>query len=140
MRAPRILVGVACLTAVLAAACDDDEATTPTIGRLAGNTFTSTTVEGHQMVAGTNVVMTFDDDGVAVNAGCNTLRGAVTIAEGRLEVGPMAQTMMACTDDLMAQDQFLAFFFEAHPTITLDGRTLRLTGHDDTTITAEIDR
>jgi heat shock protein HslJ len=138
MRASRALPVVACLTIVLGVACsDDNDSSTPTVAGLAGKTFESTSVEGHEMVAGTNVTMTFDSDGVAVNAGCNTLRGAITIADGTLQVGPMAQTLMACTDDLTAQDTFLAGFFVAKPTITLDGRTLRLEG-PDATITADV--
>ena len=101
---------------------------------LDGKSFESTDVEGHDMVAGTNVAMTFDEDGVAVSAGCNTLRGAITIAGGVLQVGPMAQTMMACSDDLLTQDTFLAELFSSGPTITLDGRTLTLTGAQATIV------
>ena len=138
MRAPRTVVTVACLAALAGAGCTDDDAdSTPTVAGLDGKTFESTEVEGHPTVAGTNVTMTFDQDGIAVNAGCNTLRGAITITDGTLEVGPMAQTMMACTDDLMGQDTFLAEFFAAGPTITLDGRTLTLVGAD-ATITADV--
>ena len=139
MRALRSLIPVACLTALLASGCGDDDPAAPAVGGLAGKTFESTTVEGHEMVAGTNVTMSFDQDGMAVNAGCNTLRGAITIEDGVLAVGPMAQTMMACTDDLMAQDTFLGEFFAAGPTITLDDGTLVLTTPDASITAEEVD-
>ena len=119
--------------------CGDDDAAAPTVDDLAGSTFESTSVEGHDMVAGTNVTMTFDTDGVAVNAGCNTLRGGLAIEDGTLQVGTMAQTMMACTDDLMAQDTFLVEFFDAGPTITLEDDVLTLTASGATITAAEID-
>jgi heat shock protein HslJ len=137
MRAMRPLIPVACLVALAITGCSDDDPAAPTVAGLAGKTFESTVVDGHPMAAGTNVTMSFDADGVAVNAGCNTLRGAVTIEDGVLQVGPMAQTMMACTDDLMTQDTFLGEFFTAGPAITLDGRTLTLTG-SGATITAAV--
>src|SRR5687767_1039984 len=102
VRASRLLIPITFLTAAVATGCGDDAAA-PTVDDLAGSTFESTSVEGHDMVAGTNVTMTFDADGVAVHAGCNTLRGGLAIEDGTLQVGTMAQTMMACTDDLMAQ-------------------------------------
>ena len=51
----------------------------------------------------------------------------------------MAQTMMACTDDLMTQDTFLAEFLTSGPTITLDGRTLTLAGADATIVADVLD-
>lgn len=117
-------------------ACGDDDPSTPNAEQLDGQTFESTSVQGHEMVTGTNVTVNFDDDGISVRAGCNTLFGAYEIAGGAVAVGAMAQTMMACTDDLAQQDQFLVEFFEAGPSITLDNDTLTLTAQG-VTITAE---
>jgi heat shock protein HslJ len=122
-----------------AAACSDDDPSTPNAEQLDGQTFESTSVEGYEMVAGTNVTVSFDDDGVAVRAGCNTLFGAFEITGGAITVGAMAQTMMACTDDLAQQDQFLVEFFESGPTITLDDDTLTLVGQGVTITAEEID-
>jgi heat shock protein HslJ len=133
----RSVAGLVTLAVVLSiTACgDDDDASVPNAAALYGQTFKSTSVEGHEMVAGTDVSFTFDADGMSVNAGCNTLLGQLEIVDGTLSVGTMAQTSMACTDDLMEQDQFLVSFLEASPTISLDDDTLTLTG-SDTTITA----
>jgi heat shock protein HslJ len=137
MRAMRSLIPVACVAALALAGCSDDDPEAPTVAGLNGKTFVSTAIEGRPPTAGTNVTISFDDDGVAVNAGCNTLFGAATIEGGTLQVGAMGQTMMACTDDLTEQDTFLAEFFTAGPTITLDDDTLVLTG-PDATITAVV--
>ena len=125
------------VAAALIAACNDDGAGggSPSVDDLAGKTFVSSSVDGHPM-DGTSVTLSFDEGGVAVHAACNTMRGAVTIDDGRLEVAAMAQTMMACADDLTAQDAFLSGFLEAGPTVSLRGRTLTLTT-DDATIVAE---
>jgi heat shock protein HslJ len=128
--------GLVAALGLIVAACGDDDASTPSAEQLDGQTFESTSVEGRELVGGTKVTLNFDDDGLAVRAGCNTLFGGFEIAGGVIAVGAMAQTMMACTDDLTQQDQFLVEFFEAGPTITLDHETLTLTGRD-VTITAE---
>ena len=114
----------------------DDDASVPDAAALNGQTFKSTSIEGHDLTAGTNVTLAFDGDGISVNAGCNTIFGQLEIVDGALSVGTMAQTMMGCTDDLMEQDQFLVEFLEAGPAISLDHDTLTLTGAD-TTITAD---
>jgi heat shock protein HslJ len=128
--------GLLVTVGLMLVACGDDGASTPDADELDGRTFESTAVEGHELVGGTKVTLDFDDDGLAVRAGCNTMFGGFEIAGGALAVGAMAQTMMACTDDLSQQDQFLVGFFEAGPSITLDGRRLTLTAQG-VTITAE---
>ncbi|MGE0306168.1 MAG: META domain-containing protein [Acidimicrobiia bacterium] len=139
-----MLVAVRCISGFIAfvvvlsiTSCGgDDEASAPNAAVLRGQTFKSTSVEGHDMVAGTDVTFAFDGDGVSVNAGCNTLLGQLEIVDGALSVGTMAQTMMGCTDDLMEQDQLLVSFLEAGPAISLADNTLTLAGAD-ITITAD---
>ena len=97
---------------------------------LAGRAFTSTEVRGHTLVDGTSVVLTFAEDSMSAQAGCNTLAGGASWADGVLTAGPLAMTMMACEDDLSAQDQWLSEFLASEPAIQLDGDTLVL--GDDT--------
>lgn len=135
VRSAVVLITVAAL-----AGCTDDEADdAPTMAGLDGKTFESTAVEGREMVAGTDVMISFEDDGIAVMAGCNTLFGGATITEGALEIGVMAQTMIACTDDLMAQDAFLTDFFTSGPAITLAGATLTLAGAEASIVADIVD-
>ena len=94
---------------------------------LEGRSFLSTEVFGHDMAPDTQVHVTFQDDRIAVRAGCNTIMGAATWDGGVLAVAePMARTMMACTDDLMRQDDWLDAFFTSQPALSLDGTTLTL--------------
>ena len=42
---------------------------------LAGTTFVSTSVDGYEPVEGTQIRLTFDDERMGANAGCNTMAG-----------------------------------------------------------------
>ncbi|MGW6128401.1 META domain-containing protein [Cellulomonas sp. NPDC055163] len=99
---------------------------------LAGKTFVSTAVAGHELVPGSEVTMTFESDRMSVNAGCNTMSGEATWQDGTLEVAePLAATMMACPDDLTQQDEWLRTFLTSEPLLRLDGSTLELGDSDD---------
>jgi len=124
------------------AGCSDDEpvatggssSTTPPTGAtdLDGTTFVSTSVAGHDLVAGSAVTLAFAEGRVSARAGCNTMSGTYE-AGAELTVGPdMASTMMGCPDDLAAQDQWLAGFLTSTPALTLDGDTLTLSSGDVT--------
>jgi heat shock protein HslJ len=99
---------------------------------LAGRSFTSTEVRGHDLVEGSTVRLTFEDGRISVQGGCNTLNGGATWEGDTLEVAePMASTMMACEEPLMEQDQWLSSFLTSSPALEVDGDTLTL--GDDTT-------
>ena len=141
MTTRRLLAILAC-TMVAVAACSDDAdvtsgpgATTPGAGvaseQLDGRTFTSSEVAGHDLVEGTVISLTFDGARLSTNAGCNTASGTYRIADGVLQTdGEWATTMMGCTPELEAQDQWLAEFLADAPSISLDGEVLTLTGTD----------
>ena len=94
---------------------------------LAGKTFTSTEVRGTELVSGSTVTLSFEAGRVSANAGCNTMNGAATWDTGKLVVtGPLASTMMACSDALTKQDQWLSSFLTSSPALKLDGDTLTL--------------
>ena len=136
-------VGV--LLAVLAtpfAGCGDSAAeragtSSSTAGAMAadfdGRGFASTSVQGHTLVPGSSVTIAFDGKRLSANAGCNTLAGAWSIADGRLRTdGDLAQTQMACEEPLMRQDDWLGSFLSDAPRVALDGDDLTLTGEDAT--------
>jgi heat shock protein HslJ len=141
---PRTALALLTLTGLTLAACgsDDTEATpegeggSPTAEELDGRSFVSTDVEGHDLVEGSEINISFLADAMAVNAGCNSMNGGFQIDEGVLTAGPFAATMMACDEPLMDQDTWLNDFLTSLPTIALDGPTLTLAG-GDTTITLE---
>ena len=56
------------------------------------------------MAPGTEITLTFADESVVAVAGCNTMTGGFAIDDGVLEVDRWRQTMMACPDEVQAQD------------------------------------
>ncbi|MFC5739957.1 META and DUF4377 domain-containing protein [Dyella tabacisoli] len=57
---------------------------------------------------------------LSVSKGCNRMNGGFQIKNGRLEVSPLAQTMMACSNQaLMAMDVAIGERLRAHPKLSL---------------------
>lgn len=97
---------------------------------LAGRSFTSTEVTGRTLVTGTTITLTFEDNQISAQAGCNTIFGGATWEGGVLAVeGPLATTQIGCERGLAAQDEWLTEFLTSQPTVSLDGETLTL-GND----------
>ncbi len=93
-------------------------------GAMAFERFEATSVTGHDLVAGTFVIISAESNGenVSVNAGCNTLIGTLDSSSGvvsgpgpEASNGPMASTKMMCEDALMQQDQWLQEFLDSAP-------------------------
>jgi heat shock protein HslJ len=100
-------------------------------GTLAGRTFLSESVTEHgrprPLVEGTRIRLGFTENGyVTASAGCNLLSGPVQVERGRLVVGDLSSTDMACTPELGAQDEWLAGVISADPAYALGGSRLRL--------------
>ncbi len=112
--------------------------TAPTTA-LDGRAFTSTTVteDGapRPLVDDTVVTLSFHDDALTVNVGCNTMGGPVTTTDGALRLGPdMGSTAMGCDEERMDQDGWISSFLTATPVWTLDGDTLTITGGTTTIV------
>jgi heat shock protein HslJ len=137
---PRTALALFALSALTLAACgSDDESpaandslpgvgSAPTADDLADRSFEATEVTGHELVADSTIELVFTADSVAARAGCNSMNGGYSIVDGTLDVSAMASTMMACSDELMAQDTWLSEFLSSGPAIALDGDVLTLTG------------
>ncbi len=112
---------------------------------LDGHTYVSTSVSGHDLVAGSTVTLTFQGGHLGANAGCNSLAGGYEVTNGKLSVGQMASTMMACPDPLMAQDTWLAAFLDGaavtqsgdNLTLAKDGVTMQLVDKRTTNLPLE---
>jgi heat shock protein HslJ len=105
----------------------------PTAADLDGHTFTSTAVDGHDLVAGSSVRLTFEHGSMSANAGCNTMSSSYDVSDGTLAwTGHPMATMMGCSEDLMKQDTWLSGFLEQGAAATLDGDDLTLSGGDVT--------
>lgn len=105
-----------------------------TVEDLEGRTFLVTAADGHALVEGSEVSLRFEGGGIAVSAGCNQMSGAFALEDGRLVVGPMMATEMACDAPLMDQDTWMSGFL-SDAAIALEGDTLTL-ARDGVTLTA----
>ena len=136
---PAVLVAVAGL---LAASCGDDSDTTPadTAGgdpvlAIDGATYLSDSLTGRDLVDGTRLSLGFEDGRLNAGAGCNTIGGGYSVADGLLVLdGPLMQTEMACDQPVMDQETWFAEFLASSPGITQDGDQLTLTGSDVTVV------
>lgn len=93
---------------------------------LAGRSFEATEVTGYELADGGGIILTFQEDRLSAQGGCNTITGGATWEDGVLEAGPLASTMKACDEALMAQDTWLAAFLEGGPSVELSGSELTL--------------
>ncbi|MBN3859792.1 MAG: META domain-containing protein [Neisseriaceae bacterium] len=59
-----------------------------------------------------NITLTFTDNIMSIQGGCNVQNGAYFTIFDRLIVREMASTMMACDSKLMRKDQLSAQFFD----------------------------
>ena len=125
-----------------AAATTTEAATTTTVDlatALGGRTFLSTSVEGYQLVDGTEIQLTFDGANISAAGGCNQLASTWSLEGDVLVVPGMAMTQMACEPAaLMDQDTWLSAVLTSRPTVTLDGDDLTLTA--DGTVVTFVDR
>jgi heat shock protein HslJ len=121
----------------IAASCGDDDTAssseTLTADSLDGKTFLSTDVTGQTMVADTRITLRFEGDTLSAVAGCNTMSGGYTVEGDVLRVGALAQTRMACDEDLMAQDAWIVELLTGSPKATLADDVLTL-ATDATTV------
>ncbi len=81
----------------------------------------------------TQPVVTFGPDGiVSGSGGCNLFSGGYGIEGSDITIGPLMTTLMACADDLMAQDAALTAALEGAATWSVSGTTAELRGATDT--------
>ena len=97
---------------------------------LAGHTFVADEVTGHELVEGSTLRVGFEDGGLSVSAGCNTLFGPYVEEDGvvRWENEP-AGTLMACEPALSEQDAWLT-------TLITDGMTIEDSDDADLVLTS----
>jgi heat shock protein HslJ len=128
--APRLAAVIGILSLLLAA-CGGTGPQAPTLD---GRTFVSTAVNGHALVPGSQVQLTFRDGrDLGASAGCNTIGGTYTLTDGVLRLQAAQMTEMGCDPERHAQDEWLVEFLSAGPALTLTGNELTL-ARDGTTI------
>jgi heat shock protein HslJ len=116
-----------CALALLATGCggaDDDAVTSD---QLAGRTFAAETVDGHDLVEGSQLTFTFESGALAFDAGCNRMAGSTEMAGGRLRLtDDPVSTMMSCGSARDAQDRWLAQLLTDGVRVTQRDGTLAL--------------
>lgn len=108
------------------AACTAGPGAQPSPETVIGRTFVSSSVIGRTLVPGTQVRITFTNAQVGASAGCNTMSGRYTVTAGQLIVEELATTEMGCDAPRHEQDEWLAAFLAAKPTLRIAGNDLTL--------------
>ncbi|MDO8211615.1 META domain-containing protein [Conexibacter sp. CPCC 206217] len=99
----------------------------PNADDLNGRTFVSTAVTGHELVPGTEITLGFEQSGLGVKAGCNSMGGAYALEDGTLRwAAAPATTMIGCEAPLQRQDEWLTDFLAGGAKIAADGERLTL--------------
>jgi heat shock protein HslJ len=95
---------------------------------LVGPTWRLTTIEGQAVLEGSKVTATFTNDSrVSGSAGCNGYFGRAQAESGRLSIGALGSTLMACAPDgVMSQETRYLAALQASSTYRLSGDELRL--------------
>jgi len=104
---------------------------------LAGRTFISTSMTGRDLAPDSQISLEFTADTLGFRAGCNSNLGKYQVRKGNLKFFPGPSTLMACPDELMAQDDWLRTFLEEGVDASLGEDQLRLSGNDDVVIELE---
>jgi heat shock protein HslJ len=115
-------------------ACGNDSGSSSGAGELNGREFLSRSLDGHSLVAGTQIRLSFDQGQISAKAGCNSLSARYQVADGRLVVrgDGMTTTDIGCDPLRHAQDEWLGEFLQSRPSFDLDGDALTLMTADAT--------
>lgn len=130
-----ILMAMLTIVALLATACAAQTATPgrasptnpPAAGALDGSSWILTTLNGQPALGGTTVTLNFAGGRVAGSDGCNTYNTTYTADGSNIKISsPIATTMMACPDAIMAQATAYLAALEQAATYRIEGDQLTL--------------
>jgi len=77
------------------------------VGDLGGNWLLERGTNGGQpipIVAGSRITMTIEGSEIGGTAACNIYGGTIDVADGRVSIGALSMTEMACQEDVMASE------------------------------------
>jgi len=106
---------------------------------LAGTSWEATAYNNGQqavvgVLEGTTLTASFGEDGnLSGNSGCNQYSGAYTVNDGEITIGPLASTMMMCSDPAGVMDQEAQFLaaLQSAASYRIEGNVLELRTKDD---------
>jgi heat shock protein HslJ len=100
--------------------------------------YTGNAIEG--VSAGPTLTADFDGTRISGNGGCNGFSGPYSVTGRTIDIGPLASTMMACTDEaLTTQEQHYVAALQLATSFRVTGDRLELL-RDGGTIAATFDR
>jgi heat shock protein HslJ len=86
------------------------------------------------VLAGTTLTADFGKDGtLSGNSGCNTYSGGYKVNGNKITIGPLASTMMACSDPAGVMEQEAQYLAALQSAVTyqIEGNVLQLRTKDD---------
>lgn len=99
----------------------------PTLDELLGTSWRVETLAGRPAAEGVESTLSFAEPGrVQGLGGCNRYAGPLRVEDGRLRVGPLVATRMACPPPRMEQEQLFLDLLERGRRFRREGATLLL--------------
>ncbi len=99
------------------------------------NTWALAELKGQPPVSGSNVTLTFDQNGIKGDAGCNTYGGQYKVSGNNLTMTGVAATLRACTDgQVMQQESDFLGALQRTTQYRIDGDQLVLLNADGDTL------
>ena len=89
------------------------------------------------VISGTSLTAEFGKDGsLSGNSGCNTYNGTYTVDGDKIKIGPLASTMMACTEPegVMEQEAQYLSALQMAETYQVEGKAFELRRSDGTLV------
>jgi len=136
-RGTRGLLAALVMSGLALAGCNNGNPMAPAVndgpmggsgGVIVGPTWRLITIDGHAPIEGTTLTAIFSEDArVAGSAGCNRYSGRANAVTGRMLVGPLGSTLMACeANGVMAQEQRFLELLQESASYSVVGDQLRL--------------
>ena len=127
----RSLRALAVCCALFAAGCMSRPPEGPLPADLAGSSWRAKTVAGEPVPEDIAVTLEFTAaDRIAGRAGCNRYMGPIGVVDGRLRVGPLAGTRMACPEPQMALERAFLVVLDGASALRRDNSALLIESAD----------
>jgi heat shock protein HslJ len=98
---------------------------------LEGRYFVAESAVGHELIEGRPITITFGDDWISADGGCNTISGSVRIDHGRLRGKGLGMTEMGCLEpDVDKQEDWYLRLLTSEPVLTWKAPRLTLASKD----------
>ena len=91
----------------------------------------SSFITGGRLPGARRPTLEFKDGRLAAFSGCNRATGNAVEADGRMAVGRLATTRMACPEPLASFEQRFFRLIESEPVLSIDGEELLLVAGDE---------